>query len=136
MNETAENSMNVKQLEHVNIQVPGDLMDEVKTFYIQFLGMTEGFRPAFEIAGAWLYRHDVPVVHLTINDAVRIGSHSGPIHHVAFGCEGLDAFRALFEANGLPYDIAPIPSLAMTQLFLQDPVGTCIELSFREELQG
>ena len=56
--------MAVVGFNHFNIQAPRSLMAMTRQFYVEILGLEEGFRPDFPIEGHWLYIGDLPVVHL------------------------------------------------------------------------
>lgn len=50
--------------------------------------------------------------------------------HFAFACADLAATRAHLDAAGTPYSIDAVDVLQQVQLFLRDPAGTGVELTF------
>jgi catechol 2,3-dioxygenase-like lactoylglutathione lyase family enzyme len=132
----AGEEMRVKQLGHFNIVGSKELIDQVSAFYREVFGFKAGSRPGFDIPGAWLYRDKEPLVHLTIlagkGDIPRAGAATGCLHHIAFDCEGLEGFKNKMRDCGIDYKVALVPELTMTQLFIHDPAGICLELNFRE----
>jgi hypothetical protein len=58
--------MAINGLNHFNIIAPAELMETVRDFYINVVGLSEGYRPDFGIAGHWLYAGDAPVLHLAV----------------------------------------------------------------------
>ena len=56
--------MSVLAFNHFNIRAPRPLLEEVKQFYLEVIGLTEGYRPDVPIHGHWLYLEDLPVLHL------------------------------------------------------------------------
>ncbi|HET7359963.1 MAG TPA: tRNA lysidine(34) synthetase TilS [Rhodanobacteraceae bacterium] len=123
----------VRGLGHVNLRAPAALVERLRRFYIDIVGLREGARPAFRSGshGYWLYAGDAAVLHLSI-DAGGIGApaHTGPFDHVAFDCTGLDAVRARLDAAGVRYRIDIVDERDQVQLFLTDPAGIGVELTF------
>ena len=87
-------------LENLNhFLVAADDLKATRSFYVDVLGLEEGFRPPFDFAGHWIYLGDRAVVHLADHsdyldkvDHVRDGSAdtaTGPIDHIAFEATGL-----------------------------------------------
>ena len=56
--------MGVLAFNHFNIRAPKPVLEDVKNFYLDVIGLTEGFRPDVPIHGYWLYLEDLPVLHL------------------------------------------------------------------------
>ncbi len=127
--------MKISHMDHFNLYGSRATMEEAKAFYIDVLGFTEGFRPDFGIEGNWLYWGELPLVHLTvtsekIENKRSQASQTGPIHHVALRCEGLTGFRTMLKEKNIAYEVGNVPELNLTQLFIHDPLGVCIELNF------
>jgi catechol 2,3-dioxygenase-like lactoylglutathione lyase family enzyme len=55
---------------------------------------------------------------------------TGPLDHISFRAQGLDQTREHLRANGIAFDEAPVPEWPIHQLFLRDPKGIKIELTF------
>ena len=55
------------QLDHINIRAPRDLIEQVKDFYGELLGMVEGPRPDFDSEGYWLYAGEKALIHLSVS---------------------------------------------------------------------
>ena len=56
--------MGVLAFNHFNIRAPKPLLEEVRTFYVDVVGLAEGFRPAVPVPGYWLYLEALPILHL------------------------------------------------------------------------
>ncbi|MGN6790578.1 MAG: VOC family protein [Rhodanobacteraceae bacterium] len=54
------------------------------------------------------------------------------VHHLAFDCDDLDATRARLEQAGIRYETHIVDELHQTQLFLSDPAGLGVELTFMQ----
>ncbi|GGD78745.1 VOC family protein [Lacimicrobium alkaliphilum] len=124
--------MNIKHIDHINIAAPEALLDKVLHFYVSILGLKVGNRPDFSRPGYWLYAADKPVVHL-IENAEKQPCENSCLDHFAFRATGLNATKAWLEANNVKYRQAKVEALQQTQLFLTDPAGNGVELSFLAE---
>ena len=118
-------------LDHVNIRVPAHLLEPVRAFYVNVVGLADGFRPPFGSTGHWLYAGTQPVIHLSVLRTADIPAGAaepgGTVDHIAFGCDDLDA---MLDALGLDYRSATLPLVRQQQLFLRDPAGNGVELNF------
>jgi glyoxylase I family protein len=127
--------MSVRGLNHFNITAPADLIERVRDFYVEALGLSVGGRPGFMREGFWLYAGAEPLVHLTASDDgdERATNTRGHFDHVAFSCEGLREFVERLERSGVEYELEEVASLGQAQLFLRDPAGVGVELNFTGE---
>ena len=114
-------------LDHVNIETLE--LEKSVAFYVDILGLEVGARPAFNVSGAWLYANGVPIIHLVARESVHIGP-TGAIHHVALKGHDLVALKAILEINGVSYDLAIVPDLNVTQVFIMDPNQVRLEINF------
>lgn len=121
--------MSVRGIDHVNIAGPAELMVRCRDFYVDAIGLAEGFRPPFRRAGYWLYAGEWPVIHLTVSD--RGADATGAFDHFALQCDGLEEMLARLQQHGVAHEITSVPGAAVTQLFVRDPAGVGVELSFR-----
>jgi catechol 2,3-dioxygenase-like lactoylglutathione lyase family enzyme len=122
-------------IDHFTLRVaPGDLAS-LRHFYVEILGLREGARAAFDFPGHWLYAGTQAAVHLAGNQpageaAVAPDLPTGRFNHVALRARGLSAMRARLRSHDIDWQEAPVPGMPVYQLFLRDPVGLQIELSF------
>lgn len=132
--------MNVFRVHHMAITAPEKLLEEVRDFYVKVLGLYEGDRPKGVRPGYWLYAGETPVVHLTCcspGDPRLEGDHSntGYFDHVSFACRGFDGMCEHLKRLGVPFEYRSVPNWSpITQIYLRDPAGTSIELTFHNEL--
>ncbi len=129
--------MGVQALNHYNLRASRALLDELRDWYRDVLGLDVGERPPFRFHGYWLYAGGHPILHLS---EASVGERhpvpgTGTLDHVAFTCAGLDAMRARLDAMRVSYRVADVPLTGARQIFLEDPAGNGIELNFdaREE---
>ena len=100
-----------------------------RAFYIDLLGLTEGFRPDLGFPGAWLYAGDQAVLHIVAGRGVPANPR-GVIDHMAFSARDLRAVAARLTERGIAYDLGRLPSTGVWQLFCLDPSGARVELDF------
>ncbi len=125
-------SMPVRGFDHYNLRAARPLLDELRDFYRDVVGLTVGDRPPFRRFGYWLYAGDHPVLHLAEADAQesRSTSAKNTFAHAAFECTGRAAFEQLLHARGIRYRVERVPTTNQVQLFFEDPAGNGVELGF------
>lgn len=121
-------------LHHFTIRCSSTELLRLRDFYCDVLGMTEGPRPNFDFPGHWLYLGDVGLLHLAAilpdqPGCIDEGGMSG-FDHVSLAGAHLDAARQLLADRGIPFEELPVPGWPLWQIFLRDPVGSKIELTF------
>ena len=121
------------RLHHVNIKAPAELLAREKRFFCEVLGLRDGARPQFSSPGYWLYDGDDPIVHLSESDLAIDRDRPGHFDHVAFQSRGLADFVARLDATGIDYQQGFVDACDMTQIFIQSPTGTGIEVNFLGE---
>ena len=121
--------MTIRIVDHVNIAT--ERLEETRAFYVDALGLTEGYRPDFSFPGYWLYAGDRPVVHMQPSNGTVGPSEASALNHFAFDVADLDAMLVRLDAMGVAYQARDIPGGNGRQAFLQDPNGVRLELNFR-----
>ena len=124
--------MTVKNLDHFNIRASEPLLEELREFYCDLIGLSEGFRPPFEEPGYWLYAGELAILHLSVAGADEsLPSHvESTLNHVALECSDKSVFEKRLDENAIPYENASVPGTTVEQIFVKDPAGNGIELSF------
>ena len=129
--------MNTVGLNHFNITAPYDLLERVRDFYIEVLGLVDGDRPNFRRKGFWLYAGNEPIVHLTACDEADVRadgeSRRSFFDHIAFSCTELPRVIERLKSLKIVYEIVEISSLKQIQVFVRDPAGVGVELNFSDE---
>jgi len=82
-------------LDHFNIAAPMPLLEEVRDFYCEVLGLTDGFRPSFGRRGFWLYAGDKPLIHLIESERHHASERQGYLDHIAFRMSGASKGRRI-----------------------------------------
>lgn len=124
--------MPVSNIDHINLRAPRELLDELRDFYTDVVGLTDGHRPPFSEFGYWLYAGERAIVHLSLTaaDEERAADVASTFAHVAFASSGRASFERRLAECGVKYRVAIVPDAGVTQLFFADPGGNVIELSF------
>lgn len=125
--------MPVTGLDHVNLRAGREMLERLRDFYVDVLGLRVGER-RLSSHGYWLYAGDKAIVHLSEE---RPGDPRPPgvrntFDHLAFACRGLPEFTARLQALDVAYRKTRSAD-GHTQLFLSDPAGNGIELNFPPE---
>jgi catechol 2,3-dioxygenase-like lactoylglutathione lyase family enzyme len=100
-----------------------------KTFYMDLLGLTEGFRPDLGFPGAWLYCGNQAVLHIIAGRALPADPR-GVLDHMAFSARDLPAVTAKLDSSRIQYDLRRQNESGVWQLFCFDPNGARVELDF------
>ncbi|MBS0431281.1 MAG: diguanylate cyclase [Proteobacteria bacterium] len=126
--------MAVLRLGHVNLRAPADTIERLRRFYVDAIGLREGPRPRFRSgsSGHWLYAGDHDVIHLRVDAHRENETPRGALDHFALLCDRADlaAARARLDAFAVEYTVDEVEETGQTQLFLHDPSGTAVEMTF------
>jgi catechol 2,3-dioxygenase-like lactoylglutathione lyase family enzyme len=121
-------AMNILGIDHINIAATEAVVERCRRFYVDVLGLTDGYRPPFTSRGFWLYAGDRPIVHLTERHSA--GGGGSAVNHYAFTCQGLEEVIERLNAHAIPFRRDDVPASNTVQLFVEDPAGVRIELNF------
>jgi catechol 2,3-dioxygenase-like lactoylglutathione lyase family enzyme len=117
-------------LNHINLRVHPEQLDAMRDFYRDVVGLSEGFRPAFNSQGYWLYAGAHPVLHLSVFKTPPAQGFGKPLDHIAFSCVDVPHFEARLRFLGIAYRIEHFADENMVQIFIKDPVNNTVELHF------
>jgi len=122
-------------LNHYNLRAPRDVMERLRDFYCEVVGLTVGARPPFSSFGYWLYAGGQPVLHLSETRAgeSRIAGTASTFDHAAFSCAGRAEFERRLTQLGIAFETARVLGIGQVQLFVKDPAGNGVELNFAGE---
>lgn len=136
--------MSLLHLDHFLIQTTD--MDATRDWWVDILGLRVGPSPDFRFPVCWLYIGDTDVVHLTTgggdvsdNRKAYLGQQStategsGVVDHIAFRASGLQDVMARLKSHGVEFTKRMVSDQGQFQLFLLDPNGVKIELTFSNE---
>ena len=130
--------MPLQNLNHVLV-LTRDLA-ATREFYVDVLGLEDGYRPPFAFDGHWIYLGDRAVIHVAeLRDYLEKrdrahddseGSSTGSIDHIAFEATGLKDMIARLEKHSVAASHRKVPHLDLHQIFVLDPNGIRIELNY------
>ncbi|MBX3725465.1 MAG: diguanylate cyclase [Xanthomonadales bacterium] len=108
------------------------MVEALRAFYCDVVGLSVGPRPSFRRFGYWLYAGPKDVLHLTESsaDERRAVSVRSTFDHVAFSCVDSAAYEARLQSAGIAYESDIVPGTGQVQLFFSDPAGNGVELNF------
>jgi catechol-2,3-dioxygenase len=117
---------------HYNLRAPRALLDKLKDFYCEIIGLTVGERPAFRSFGYWLYAGDRDVLHLseTAPGEVRATHVATTFDHVAFTCTDPVGMEEILVSRRIEFGERFIDQTGIKQIFFRDPAGNGVELNF------
>ena len=121
----------ILSINHIQLVAEKDLVIQLRDFYCNVVGLTEGFRPAFERFGFWLYIEDRDVLHLITpkKDDGRSPQKSS-FDHIAFKTANYLGVLQKLQSLSIPFEEKSIPGMTAHQIFLRDPAGNRVELNF------
>jgi catechol-2,3-dioxygenase len=113
--------MTVCGIDHFNITASRELLEQVRAFYCDVI--------------YWLYAGDRAVLHLSLADADQqlATNVATTLNHIALACTDRAEMERKLAAFGVRFRTARVPATSVAQLFLKDPAGNGIELSFADE---
>ena len=121
----------ILSINHIQLVAEKDLVIQLRNFYCDIVGLSEGFRPLFERFGFWLYIGDKDVLHLiTPKEGDQRSLQKSSFDHVAFKASNYQGVLKKLKLFHIPFEEKPIPGMTAHQIFLRDPAGNRVELNF------
>jgi catechol 2,3-dioxygenase-like lactoylglutathione lyase family enzyme len=121
----------ILSINHIQLVAEKDLVIQLRDFYCDVVGLREGFRPAFERFGFWLYIEDNDVLHLiTPKEGDGRSLQKSSFDHIAFKTTNYQGVLQKLKALNISFEEKPIPGMTAHQIFLRDPAGNRVELNF------
>jgi len=120
-----------------HIAIKTDDLPRTLALWTGVMGLRQVPRPDFGFPGAWLacgQPGGQAIVHVYAGGpALASGGAprgTGAIDHVSLSCTGYHAYVARFRAAGLDWREFLVPGTTLWQLFVYDPSGVQLELTF------
>ncbi|MEM8581561.1 MAG: VOC family protein [Pseudomonadota bacterium] len=126
----------VTGLFHVAVKTSN--LQATRRFWCEVIGLTEMPRPDFGYPGAWLavpLPGGLGILHVyaggpALGEDGTAPTGTGAIDHVSLTAIGYHAFVDRFREAGLPWREFLVPGTELWQLFVYDPSGVQLELTF------
>ena len=117
---------------HYNLRASRAIMEQLKVFYRDVVGLQIGERPQLTSFGYWLYAGSKDVLHLSEAkpEEKRKENIATTFDHVAFTATDYDATIVRLEKLGIQFKTREISDAGQKQIFFSDPAGNGIELNF------
>lgn len=120
-------------------------LDITRNFYTRVLGMiVDERRPPMDVPGFWL-RAALPGSHDLIHvfggkfaaaaDG-KIPTGGAAVHHLSYFCKGYELIQGRLADSGLSWRGQVVPALGLWQIFVHDPNGILLELTFDAAAEG
>lgn len=118
------------KLDHVNLRT--GRLEEMRKWYVDVLGLRDGWRPPFRFPGAWLYAGDEPIVHLVdVEHTPGADEADIRLEHFALQGDDLQELRERLKAAAVACREARVPDTDILQLNIHDPDGNHIHIDFQ-----
>jgi catechol 2,3-dioxygenase-like lactoylglutathione lyase family enzyme len=119
-------------------------LEATRRFYRDIIGLREIARPDFGFPGAWLacpQPGGQPIIHIYAGGPALGASGIAPrgtaaIDHISLSCSGYRDYIARFRRAGLPFREFIVPGTTLWLLFVYDPSGVQLELTFEGAVEG
>jgi catechol-2,3-dioxygenase len=117
---------------HYNLRSERTMMEQLKVFYRDIVGLRIGDRPKLSTFGYWLYVGSQDVLHLSeaMPEEKRKENVATTFDHVAFTATDYDGTIAHLEKLAIKFKTHEISDTGQKQIFFSDPAGNGIELNF------
>jgi catechol 2,3-dioxygenase-like lactoylglutathione lyase family enzyme len=118
--------MAIEGMNHFNVLT--DDVEATRRFYIDIVGLTDGYRPPLSFDGAWLYAGGRAILH--VSKAKLPADRNGVIDHMAFSATDLKGTVARLKHHGVQFSLNQQVGSRIWQIFCHDPMGAKVELDF------
>ena len=124
--------MAVLGFNHYNLRAERLMMEQLKVFYLDVVGLQIGERPQLTSFGYWLYAGSKDVLHLSEAKPEEKPKENvvTTFDHVAFTATDYGATLVRLEKLGIQFKTREISDAGQKQIFFRDPAGNGIELNF------
>ena len=122
----------ISGLNHYNLRSEAKMMEILKIFYIEIVGLELGVRPPFQSNGYWLNVSGKDILHLseTKKNDNNPANIKNTFDHMAFSAEDKDKYIQILKQKKIEFYLREVPEIGTEQIFFKDPAGNGIELIF------
>lgn len=126
-----------------HVAIKTDDLARTLAFWTQVMGLRQVPRPDFGYPGAWLATGQPggqAIVHIyaggpALGPSGTLQHGTAAIDHLSLACTGYHAFIARFRSAGLDWREFLVPGTSLWQLFVHDPSGVQLELTFEGAIE-
>ena len=115
-------------------------LDATRIFWCDIIGLRDMARPDFGYPGAWLASPQpggLGIIHVYAGGPADVApSGTAAIDHISLSCSGYRDYIDHFKAAGLDWREFLVPGTTLWQLFVYDPSGVQLELTFEGSVEG
>lgn len=124
--------MPVIKFSHYNLRAPAEMMETLRKFYCDVVGLSVGPRAPLSSRGYWLYAGEQAALHLSESpsDCMLSSEGIGCFDHAAFDCEGWAEHESKLNQAGVKFRMLQREAVGPIQVFFKDPAGNGVELGF------
>src|SRR4029077_1536537 len=127
-----------------HIAIKTENLAATRKFWTEIIGLREFRRPDFGYPGAWLgctQPGGLAIIHVyaggpALGPEGKTPNGTAAIDHVSLACSGYRSYVALFKEAGLEWREFIVPGTSLWQLFVYDPSGVQLELTFEGSVEG
>ena len=127
-----------------HIAIKSENLAATRKFYIDVIGLREFPRPDFGYPGAWIgctQPGGIAIMHIyaggpALGPEGKAPAGTAAIDHVSLSCSGYRSYISRFRAAGLDWREFIVPNTSLWQLFVYDPSGVQLELTFEAGGEG
>jgi catechol-2,3-dioxygenase len=122
----------ISGLNHYNLRSNSKMMEILKLFYIEVVGLKLGVRPPFKSNGYWLNVGTKDILHLseTKKNDKNPANIKNTFDHVAFSAGDKNKYIKILKERNIEFYLREVPEIGTEQIFFKDPAGNGIELIF------
>ena len=122
----------ISGLNHYNLRSEAKMMEKLKSFYIEIVGLELGVRPPFQSNGYWLNVSGKDILHLseTKKNGNNPANKKNTFDHMAFSAQDKEKFIKILREKNIEFYSREVPEIGTEQIFFKDPAGNGIELIF------
>ena len=127
-----------------HIAIKTENLAATRKFWTEIIGLREFPRPDFGYPGAWLgctQPGGLAIIHVyaggpALGPEGMASNGTAAIDHVSLSCSGYRSYVSRFKAAGLDWREFIVPGTSLWQLFVYDPSGVQLELTFESGGEG
>ena len=127
-----------------HIAIKTDNLAATRRFWTDIIGLKEFPRPDFGYPGAWLgctQPGGLAIIHVyaggpALGPEGKAPAGTAAIDHVSLSCSGYCSYVSRFMGAGLDWREFVVPGTSLWQLFVYDPSGVQLELTFESGGEG